>query len=30
MYENFLVAIIQFNNELLSIGRETTFEVFSR
>ena len=26
MYEHFLIAIIQFNNVLLYIGRETTFE----
>ena len=27
MYEDFLIAITQFNNVLLYIGRETTFEV---
>ena len=27
MYEDFLIAITQFNNALLYIGRETTFEV---
>ena len=27
MHEDFSIAIIQFNNVLLYIGRETTFEV---
>ena len=30
MYKDFLIAITQFNNVLLCIGRETTFEVSNR
>jgi hypothetical protein len=27
MYADFLIAITQFNNALLYVGRETTFEI---